>query len=521
MRRQMVYSGQIPLETDLLHTNRDVMIALGFFAQAILGTTTCVDGLACTPTSPASMTVNVAPGSIYAVAAVDDASYSSLAADTTHSILKQGLLYDSAAFALTAPATVGYAINYLIQGTFSEVDGGSTVLPYYNSSNPAVAWSGPSNSGAAQHTTRTGTLSLSTKAGTAATSGTQTTPSADAGYVPLWVVTVAYGATSISSGNIVVHPNAPFINPKLFGLLSSITGFVAKAGDTMTGLLAGTAFRAAKGAPANNAAAVGYGFGGDGDTGLFAMTGTGNDDTTELSILFNAVRKMSFRSDGRATVAADPTAAMDVATKQYVDAKGVAGIQFITATGTYTPTAGTVAALVFAQGAGGGGGGPATTGTLGAGGGGGGGALAVALVTSPTSTTVTIGAGGAGSNTAAGSAGGSTSFGTAAVAGGGAGGLVGFNDGTGLFYSSGGVGGTATAGTVQLKGAPGTAAANVAPGTGGAGLFGTGGGVHGMVSPGTPRSPGAGVNGGGGGGAEDSQTGGTGGNGCVLIIEFK
>jgi hypothetical protein len=239
MRRQMTYAGQIPLETDLLSTNKNTMVALGYFAQAILGTTTCVDGLACSPTAPASLSVTVAPGSIYALSAVDNSSYSSLAADTTHSIMKQGILYDTWSATMTPPGTSGYAINYLIQGTFAETDDGSTVLPYYNSSNPAVAWSGPSNSGTAQYTQRSGYLTLSTKAGTAATAGSQTTPAADSGYVPLWVVTVAYGATTITSPNIAVHPSAPFINPKLYGLSSAIhygtdTGSVNALAATVT-----------------------------------------------------------------------------------------------------------------------------------------------------------------------------------------------------------------------------------------------------------------------------------------------
>ena len=137
-----------------------------------------------------------------ALSAVDNSSYSSLAADTTHSIMKQGILYDTWSATMTPPGTSGYAINYLIQGTFAETDDGSTVLPYYNSSNPAVAWSGPSNSGTAQYTQRSGYLTLSTKAGTAATAGSQTTPAADSGYVPLWVVTVAYGATTITSPSL-------------------------------------------------------------------------------------------------------------------------------------------------------------------------------------------------------------------------------------------------------------------------------------------------------------------------------
>ena len=61
MDRILVYPGSIPLDTDILNTNRNSMVALGYLAQAILGTGTIVDGLACSPTAPASLTVSVGP----------------------------------------------------------------------------------------------------------------------------------------------------------------------------------------------------------------------------------------------------------------------------------------------------------------------------------------------------------------------------------------------------------------------------------------------------------------------------
>ncbi len=57
MDRILVYPGSIPLDTDMLNTNRNTMVALGYLAQAILGGNTVVDGLVCSPTAPASMTV--------------------------------------------------------------------------------------------------------------------------------------------------------------------------------------------------------------------------------------------------------------------------------------------------------------------------------------------------------------------------------------------------------------------------------------------------------------------------------
>lgn len=211
MNRQIVYPGAIPLETDLLNTNKYAMLGLAKLASALMGGNTYVHGLACTPSSPASMVVNVAAGQIYSLQNIDGTAYSSLPADTTHSILKQGYVLDAQQFTLTAPSTSGYSINYLIQVTYSDVDGGSTVLPYYNASNPSVAWSGPNNSGTAQYTVRQGICTVSMKAGVAATTGTQITPTPDTGCTGLYVITVAQGATTVTAGNIATYANAPFL----------------------------------------------------------------------------------------------------------------------------------------------------------------------------------------------------------------------------------------------------------------------------------------------------------------------
>lgn len=229
MDRVMNYSGQIPLETDLLYTNRFGMTGLGFLAQDILGSSTLVSGFACTPTSPASMSVNVAAGRIYALANLDATAFSSLAADTTHSLIKQGIMLDSAALTMAAPTTSGMSVNYLIEAAFSEVDSGSTVLPYYNAAAPAYPFSGPNDTGISQATQRLGTVVLTAKAGVAATTGSQTTPSVDSGNVGLWVVTIAYGQSTIIAGNINAYNSgaawiqntlnllAPLASPALSG----------------------------------------------------------------------------------------------------------------------------------------------------------------------------------------------------------------------------------------------------------------------------------------------------------------
>lgn len=220
MDRQIIYPGAIPLENDLLNTNKYAMMGLAKLSAAMMGSNTYLHGLACTPSSPASMVVNVAKGQIYSQQNVDNSAYSSIAADTVNTILKQGVILTSTAFTLTAPTTAGQSINYLIQATYNDTDSGAVTLPYYNAANPSVAYSGPNNSGAAQNTIRSGVCTLSLKAGVAATTGTQTTPSVDTGYTAAWVITVAQGATTITASNISVAQNAPFLPAA--GLISAI-----------------------------------------------------------------------------------------------------------------------------------------------------------------------------------------------------------------------------------------------------------------------------------------------------------
>ncbi len=215
MDRNLVYPGSIPLDTDLLGTNRNTMVALGYLAQAVLGTNVVVDGLGCQPTSPASLTVTVGPGSITQLTVVDQLAYGSLSADVTDPLVKMGINTAPISFTLTAPATSGQAINYLIQAAWQESDIDPVVLPYYNAANPAQPYSGPANSGVAQNTRRTQRVQLQLKAGAAANTGSQVTPPIDNGWVGLYVVTVSYGQTAITAGSIAQLNTAPFLSWKL------------------------------------------------------------------------------------------------------------------------------------------------------------------------------------------------------------------------------------------------------------------------------------------------------------------
>ena len=215
MDRQIVYPGGIPLDTDILNIERSVMVALGYLAQAVLGTATVADGLACQATLPPSMNVVVGPGSITQFGAVDTLPFGSLPAEPTEPLVRIGVNLGSANFALAAPTGSGQAINYLIEAALLEQDATLVVLPYYNASNPGQPYNGPGGSGTPQNTQRLQQVQLQLKAGAPGAAGTQQTPSVDAGWAGLYVVTVLTGQTTITGASIVAQPQAPFINCKL------------------------------------------------------------------------------------------------------------------------------------------------------------------------------------------------------------------------------------------------------------------------------------------------------------------
>jgi hypothetical protein len=215
MDRNIVYPGAIPLDTDILAINRNTMVALGFFMAATLGTNIVADGLDCTPTVPASMSVQIGPGSMTQLSVVDATSYGSLGVDTSDALLKMGINLSSQSFNLQTPTDSGNSINYLVEACFQESDQDSIVLPYYNASNPSQPYSGPTNSGSAQATMRVQSVQLQLKSGVPSATGTQLTPATDVGWIGLYVITTVYGQTSITAQNISVVPTAPFLVWKL------------------------------------------------------------------------------------------------------------------------------------------------------------------------------------------------------------------------------------------------------------------------------------------------------------------
>lgn len=212
------------------------------------------------------------------------------------------------------------------------------------------------------------------------------------------------------------------------------------------------------------------------------------------------------------------------------------GIQVFTASGTYTPTAGTSSVIVEAVGGGGGGGGAAASGASGAGGGSG--AYARVRATSAFSgVTVTIGAAGAAGTAGAnaGGVGGTTSFGSIVSCPGGSGGGGGTTTSTVGFTISGGNGG----GTPTISGATPLISSQGA--SGGYGLTGSNLEILGVGAASvigqtsnqqfaagatsltgvTGVGPGSGGSGGGTGGTGVAAAGGAGKAGLVIVYEYN
>ena len=227
------------------------MTALAKVCAALFGTSSYVNGLSCGPTSPATMTVQVGAGEIYQMEPLEATTCGTLPANTTNTILKQGIqlgTYTTATFA--TPGTSGQSINYLIEAQYQDSDisldpttGTSpVVLQFYNSTNPSTPWSGPNNSGATSNTYRDGVVAYQIKAGAAATTGTQTTPSPDTGWVGLWVVTVPFGASSLTSANISPYNGSPVLaspiltqvqqSPSVVGTVRNLSMSVTAASAT-------------------------------------------------------------------------------------------------------------------------------------------------------------------------------------------------------------------------------------------------------------------------------------------------
>lgn len=501
MDRHIVYPGSTPLDTDLLNATKDAFYGDGWLAYTAIGTATAVSGLAVTPTSPASLQVNVAPGAIYSLQTVDASAYGSLGTDANQ-IVKQGLSKATSTLTITPPGTVGQSINYLVQVAFSEADSTPVVLPYYNASNPAVAWAGPNNSGTVQNTVRKDTCVIGLKAGTPAATGSQTTPAPDAGYTGIYVITVANGQTTITSGNISKLSTAPFVIPLpqipssvqsgtwVYALDTGATNAIAATLTPAPAALTAGMKVAVKIANPNTGAST-LNVNGLGAVSIIKQTGAA---LTGGEMLAGAICEFDYNGSAFQLVAGGN------------QNRGIGGIFILNSNGSFTVPAGVYKVLIEVWGAGGGGGGGSGTSQSGGGGGAGGYAAKLVNTTPGTVWTCTVGIGGTAGPIGPGS--------------GGTGGTTSVTDGTTTISATGGTGGL-SGGSGALGGAPGNGSGGDEVITGGGGftyLSATVAGAGGSAprgGAGSQMGNAGNAPGGGGGGAAPINAGTNGASGLV------
>lgn len=210
-------------------------------------------------------------------------------------------------------------------------------------------------------------------------------------------------------------------------------------------------------------------------------------------------------------------------------------VKVISATGVYTPTAGTKVAVGEGVGGGGAGGGtPTAAAAATAASGGAAGSYGRFVVFNPVPVTITIGAKGLGVANAAGGNGGQTSYGALAVFPGGGGAPVAGTASTPAVTASGGLPSAAPTGSALLISFPGAvgatpgyvlSATSAIAGGGGASQFGSPGGTsarNGTVAVDGANATGYGAGGGGAIGINNGATtkGGDGSPGVVVIVEY-
>ena len=235
MDRSTIYTEEQGRSFDILWLQKDAMSAIGGLQVGVMGTnTTVVDGLAATPTGPASLVVNLAAGHIYEQAEADATAWGSLSSDATV-IQQQGYAAAQTVTLATTGLSSGQNRWALIQAQFEQVDavrsGDPTggLLYYWNSANPDDPLEGPGGGATIQNTVRQGVCSITVIYGAAATTGAEVPPNPSVGNVPLYLIDLTYGQTQITSGEIIVagpsvgpnvpsnYPGAPFVA----GLLNS------------------------------------------------------------------------------------------------------------------------------------------------------------------------------------------------------------------------------------------------------------------------------------------------------------
>lgn len=222
--RRIVYTNQVPYETDILSTNDYNMAGVGGLSETVLGfginNVDTVRGLPCTPAIVPTFGVVVGVGVMYSFQYYDETPYGVLPADINpnHRLYKQAFNFDNVQLELAAPITPGNSVIFLIEGIFDTVDVNDVSRPYFNSADPTLPIFEDN------FDTRTDKIIFRARQGNESPS--PIAPSPEAGYIGLYYVLVTYGQTSIIQENIAKVSNIegqPFITEGLTQKISQAT----------------------------------------------------------------------------------------------------------------------------------------------------------------------------------------------------------------------------------------------------------------------------------------------------------
>ncbi len=230
MDRTIIYNQEQMRAFDITAFEKDVLMGLAYSFGDYLGVagTPVVAGLAATATTPTpSLTINLAAGRIYKLAAADSTAVGTIPADTTQ-IVQQGLAIAQQLVMSTAALVTGQSQWVLIQAEFAQNDSvrsgdpNGGVMPFYNAANPTQPLNGQAGSGVPLPTVRAGTCTISVVAGSPAATGSEEPPNPTGTAVPLYLIDLTYGQTQITTNQILVagpsvglnvpndYPEAPF-----------------------------------------------------------------------------------------------------------------------------------------------------------------------------------------------------------------------------------------------------------------------------------------------------------------------
>lgn len=209
MNKPFIYSTEILRSFDILWMVKYIQIAISQMIHTFTGSSNAfVDGAEASESLTPSMTINLTEGVIYQQAAIDPTEWGALDADNTL-IIQQGYKAGHSFTLSTSGLSSGQSRWALIEAKFSTVDdihpndptGG--VVGFWNAGNPSQPFLGPNNSGASLPTVRFGTMVTQVTYGAPATTGSQTAPTVSSGFVPLYLVLLTNGQTTITNGQIL------------------------------------------------------------------------------------------------------------------------------------------------------------------------------------------------------------------------------------------------------------------------------------------------------------------------------